>query len=72
MNLSNDQREAVERALDDLWDLVRDHCDGMPLVKASASYLRAIAIVREVPPGERRVRSDFLRKRLTSQGEMTL
>jgi hypothetical protein len=71
MNITNDERELLERALDELHELCRYHCDNGPeLARATGLYLRSISVVRDRPEGERRVRSDFMTKRPTPQGEM--
>lgn len=70
MRLSEQQRELIERALD-----AQALClatGQRPTVGETRLYQRAIAIVRELPAGARRMRSDFLSKRPTPQTELPI
>lgn len=57
MNLSASQRADIETALDTMAAELKAH--GLLRHPVSGHYLRAIRIVREIPPGHRRVRSDL-------------
>lgn len=58
MYIDEKKRELLERALDEMHGLIQ----GAPTreyTRATTLYFRAVAIVRDRPAGERRVRSDF-------------
>jgi hypothetical protein len=65
VHLSERERERIERALDAMYDIIMDDEDatGAELLMATRLYVQAVGIVRERPPGDRKVRSDFMHKR---------
>lgn len=70
MRLDNQQRELIERALDVLALLLAD--GRPPTIAETRLYQRAVTIVRELPSGERRLRSDFQTKRQTPQADLPI
>jgi hypothetical protein len=65
MNITEKQRAILEHAL----DTASEHLPERSV--AQKEFARAIAIVRERPAGQRRVRSDFNQKRKTAQQELS-
>lgn len=66
MNLTNTDRELIERALDEMWQRI-DPGESLALTNL---YCQAISIVRERTEGVRKVRRDFGRRRPTPQMEI--
>lgn len=57
MKLTALQQAEVESALDSMAAALKEH--GLLKHPVSGKYLRAIRVMRDVPPGFRRVRRDF-------------
>lgn len=76
MNITPDQRDTLERALDALYDVMLDEESAWAdYQRAIALYVHAQAIVRDLPPGVRRVRSDLFgshRRPASPQQELRL
>ncbi len=70
MNLNEDNRELLERALDTL--IQRIYEGTPPPISEIRLYERAVSLVRDLPPGVRRIRSDFQTKRPTAQTEIPI
>jgi hypothetical protein len=68
MRLTDAHRELIERALDAM--ALRARCREKPTFRELRDYERAVALVRERPAGERRLRSDFNGLRSTAQTEI--
>ena len=61
MTITESDRELIERALDMM--AVRSSCGGKLTVQEIRLYEAAVAVVRERPAGQRRLRRDFLTQR---------
>ncbi len=70
MRLTDPDRELLERTLDSL--MQRLYAGEPPTVREVRDYEKAVRLVRELPPGERRVRSDFRTKRPGPQAEIEI
>lgn len=67
MQITERQRELLERALDTMYA----HCP-RDEVEVKGLYCQAVSIVRELPPDVRRLRRDFNQRRPTPQADMPL
>jgi hypothetical protein len=60
VNITERQRKELETALDQMYL----ECGDVLSIRAKGLYVRASAIVRDRPAGQRKVRSDFDTKRV--------